>query len=121
MKNLHFYAQSTLLLIALCIAVQIPFQHQLMGYVVLVEFVLGIYQFGMGFLLKLKLSQPSLLLEIYFFGSLGYVIMLISLALLDFGWMDQVWIYALFIFPWIIAIYFLVVLDDLERKRGYRV
>lgn len=120
MKNLHFYIQSIMVLIALSLAVQIPSQGDLLGYVVLIEFVLGVYQMGMSLMLRSRLSKKTRLLQIHFYSSIGYLLTLIVIGALGPAWMDEWWIFALFVVPWAFAILFLVTIDELERARHYR-
>lgn len=107
-------------LIALSFAVQIPSQRDLLGYVVMIEFVLGVYQMGMSIMLSSRLSKKSRLLQIHFFGSIAYLLALIGLGIFSPDWMDELWIFALFVFPWAFALLFLVAIDELERARHYR-
>lgn len=120
MKNLHFYIQCIMVLTALSLAVQIPLQRDLLGYVVMIEFVLGVYQMGMSLMLRSRLSKKSRLLQIHFFGSAAYLLALIGLGIFSPGWMNEWWQFALFVFPWVFAILFLVTIDELERARHYR-
>ncbi len=120
MKNLHYYIQCVLILLALSIAVQIPFQENLIGYVVMIEFLLGAYQLGMSVMLRCRLSRKSTLLQVHFFSSIAYLLALIGLGVLSPVWMDELWPFALFAFPWVFAILFLVTIDELERARHYR-
>lgn len=120
MKNLHFYIQCILVLIALSLAVQIPAQRNLFGYVVLVEFILGVYQMGMSLMLMNKLTKKSRLFKIHFFSSLGYLFVLIVLGIISPAWMNELWTFALFVFPWAFALLFLIAIDELERARHYR-
>ena len=120
MKNLHFYIQSILVLLALSFAVQIPNDKHMLDSVILIEFILGVYQLGMSFMLMFKLSKKSKLLKLYFKGSLTYIFSLIVLLLLDMPGMNEWWEPALLVFPWAFAILFLVTIDDLERARHYR-
>ena len=69
MKNLHFYVQSAMLILALSIAVLIPFEDSFLFGLLLIEFLLGIYQLTLSCILMKKLSQKTLLLKIYFYGS----------------------------------------------------
>jgi 4-hydroxybenzoate polyprenyltransferase len=109
-----------MVLITLGLAVQIPAQRNLFGYVVMIEFILGVYQMGMSFLLMNKLSKRSRLFEVYFYSSLGYVVVLIGLGISGPAWMGELWTFALFVFPWVFALLFLVAIDELERARHYR-
>lgn len=109
-----------MVLIALGLAVQIPAQRNLFGYVVLIEFILGVYQMGMSLMLMNKLSKKSKLFEVHFFSSLGYLVALIGLGISGPAWMDEWWSFALFVFPWVFALLFLVAIDELERARHYR-
>lgn len=120
MKNLHFYIQSIMVLMALGLAVQIPSHRYLIGYVVFIEFVLGVYQMGMSFMLLRRLSKKTQLLQLHFLSSWVYLLGLIGLAALDPEWMDDWWKFAVFGFPWALAILFLVTMDELERTRHYR-
>ena len=121
MKNLHFYIQSVLVLIAGAIALQIPFRNYLEGYVVMLELIVGFYQFGMGILLRSKLSKDDLLLDIHFLASIAFIFLLMILGVVSPTWMKELWSFAIFGFPWVLAIYFLIVIDSLEYKRNYRV
>ncbi len=109
-----------MVLIALSLAVQIPSQRDLFVYVGMIEFFLGIYQMGMSIMLRNRLSKKSQLLQIHFFGSIGYLIMIISLGCLDVDLVDGLWSFALFGLPWGFVILFLVAIDELERARHYR-
>lgn len=109
-----------MVLVALSIAIQIPMQRDLLGYVVLIEFVLGVYQMGMSLMLRSRLSKKTRLLQVHFYGSLGYLFAVIGLGLLSPSWMDEWWIFVLFVIPWVFAILFLVTIDELERARHYR-
>lgn len=120
MKNLHFYIQCLMLLLALSFAVQIPLKKELAGFVVLMECLIGIYQLGMSMMLFGKLSKHTLLMEIHLFGSMTYLILLAVLGMIGPTWMSEMWPFALYVFPWAIAIFFLVTIDELERKRNYR-
>lgn len=110
-----------MILLALGISLQLPFRSDLLIYVGLIEFILGVYQLGMSFLLRPRLSSGTRLLELHFFISIFYIAALILIGILGPKWMDDLWTFALFIFPWVLAVFFLVVVDDLEYKRGYRV
>ena len=109
-----------MVLIALGFAVQIPSEQYLIIYVGMIEFVLGVYQLGMSIFLISSLSKKSNLLQIHFFSSIGYLIMLIGLGLSDADWINEErWTFALYILPWGLAILFLVAIDELERARHY--
>lgn len=86
----------------------------------MIEFILGVYQIGMSFMLSNMLSKKSKLLQIHFFSSIGYLMALIGLGVLSPAWMGEWWDFALFVFPWAFAILFLVTIDELERARHYR-
>jgi hypothetical protein len=121
MKNLHFYIQSVMLIFALSIAVQIPFRGDFFFAVVCVEFFLGVYQLMMSCLLMRKLSYRPLLLQLHFFGTWAYLVLLIVLGMNEPTWMDDGrWTIALYIIPWAFAILFLVSMDEMERFRDYR-
>lgn len=110
-----------MLIFALSMAVQIPFDRGFLAEVVFVEFFLGVYQLIMSSLLMKKLSYRPLLLLIHFFGSWAYLILLIVLGMTEPEWLtgDQ-WMIALFMIPWAFAILFLVAMDEMERFRHYR-
>lgn len=122
MKNLHFYFQFAMLIIALGIAVQVPFIKYLIAFVCLIELILFTYQLIMSCMLMAKLSYQPLFLKIHFFGCWSYILILILLSLTSPSWMnsDQ-WKIALMVIPWFIAIFFLITLNDLERTRNYQI
>lgn len=101
-------------------AVQIPFDPEIIGYTILIEIFLLVYQTGMSLMLISKLKRKSELLYIHFISSLVYLSLIIGLGVMSPGWMDQFWVIALFVFPWVLIILFLVTIDDLERVRHYR-
>jgi len=109
-----------MVLVALSIAIQIPLKRNLLGYVVMIEFVLGAYQMMMSFILISRLSKKSTLLQVHFLSSITYILALIGLGIFSPAWMDEWWQFALFVFPWAFAILFLVTIDELERARHYR-
>lgn len=116
MKELHFYIQSLMILVALACGLQGPDQGVGYFYAGLLMFLLGVYQYGMSWMLITRLKRNKGLLTIYWVGVKGYLILLIllglSLDLSDFQW--QVLVFGV---PWIFAIYFLVVIEDLLWKR----
>lgn len=121
MKNLHFYIQCVILLVAGSIAVQIPFNKDLFINLMLIEFFLGFYQLGMSTLLMAKLSYQPLLLRTHFYASWCFILSLILLGIISPEWMNtQRWQIALFVVPWGLAMLFLVALDEMERYRHYR-
>ena len=118
MKELHFYFQSVMIILALAIAVQGPNLNDVYGFAVFLQFILGCYQYGMSWFLMLKLRRKSNLLLIYFclvhlyflialFGGLGYI---------DWLSEDTLKIVGLAV-PGALAICFLVVIEDLLWKR----
>jgi len=109
-----------MVLVALSIAIQIPAHRNLFGYVVLIEFILGVYQMGMSFMLIGRLSKKSTLLLVHFSCSIIYLLVLIGLGIFSPDWMDEWWQFALFVFPWAFVVLFLVTMDELERARHYR-
>lgn len=118
MKELHFYFQSLLIILALACALQGPHDTEFIFYALYMQFFLGVYQYGMSWFLMLKLKRTSHLLLIYFclvhlyfllglFGGLGYV-----------EWLDIKYLKILgSAAPWGLAIFFLVVIEDLLWKR----
>lgn len=119
MKNLHFYIQCIMLLVALAIAIQVPLNQSLMGALLLIEFFLGLYQMGMSLLLIGNLSKPSKLLKIHFLLAIAYLLSLFLIGFIapnDFEW----WKPFIMVIPWGLAILFLVAIDELERARHYR-
>lgn len=120
MKNLHFYIQSVLLLVALCLAVQIPQRSEVEMILWLLQLVIGIYQLFMAFMLKMRLRQKSILIEIYLLSSVTYLFVLFWLGAIEPHWMKNWWYLAVFGLPWAFAIFFLVVIDELEYTRNYR-
>lgn len=122
MKELHFYVQSILILLALAIGLQEPFLENLDGTVILIQFFLGVYQYGMSWFLMLRLRRGNVLLLVYFclvpvyllvliFGSNGYIN----------WWDDSIQQVMLYVIPWGLAIYFLVVIEELLRKKPVKV
>jgi len=121
MKNLHFYIQSVMLILALSIAVQIPFNKDMFACILAIEFFLGAYQLVMSTLLNAKLSFRPILLRVHFYGSWVYIISLIIIGMSSTSWMTSgYWNLTLFIIPWAFAILFLVAMDEMERFRHYR-
>lgn len=122
MKNLHFYIQFAMLIIALSIAIQIPFIEFMIAYVIMIELFLFTYQLIMSCMLMAKLSYEPLFLKIHFFGTWSYILILVLLSLISPAWMNSdYWKIALLIIPWAIAIFFLITLNDLERARNYQI
>ena len=110
-----------MLVFALIMAVQIPFEGDFFFAVFYVEFFLGVYQLMMSCLLMKKLSYRPMLLKLHFFGSWAYLVLLIVLGMNEPTWMgDGRWTIALYTIPWAFAILFLVAMDEMERFRHYR-
>ena len=112
MKELHFYIQSLMILVALACGLQGPHEGVGYFYAVMIQFFLGIYQYGMSWMLMNRLTTRKGPLTIYWVGVKMYVILLILLGLsLDMS--DWQWQVLVFGVPWVFAIYFLVVMEDL--------
>ena len=118
MKELHFYFQSVMIILALACGLQGPHDIEFGFYALYMKFFLGVYQYGMSWFLMLKLRRKSNLLLIYFclvhlyflialFGGLGYI---------DWLSEDTLKIVGLAV-PGALAICFLVVIEDLLWKR----
>lgn len=121
MKNLHFYIQCSMLLLALSLAVLIPFENDFGSFVLILQFVLGVYQLSMSTMLMNKLSKPTKLLKYHCYMSWFYLLGILIFALSEPSWINNTfWIIYMLIIPWMLAIYFVVVIDDLEYHRNYR-
>lgn len=121
MKHLHFYIQCLMLLLALSIAVRIPLDNMLAIYVVWIELILGAYQLFLSCILVNRLSRPSALLRTHCYVSWIYLTGLLLLGITSPSWMSKtLWEIALWVIPWGVAVFFLVVIDDLEHVRKYR-
>lgn len=108
-----------MILVALSLAVQLPFDEMLIIYILKIEFLLGLYQMGMSLFLIGNLTNPSKLLKIHFLLSIAYLLSLLIIGFLvpnEFEW----WKPLILMIPWGLAILFLVVIDELERARHYR-
>lgn len=110
-----------MLIFALSMAVQIPFQSDFLIGIFWMEFFIGGYQLIMSCLLMKKLSYRPLLLRLHFFGSWAFLVLLIFLGMNRPAWMttDQ-WDIVLYVIPWGFAILFLVAMDEMERFKHYR-
>ncbi|WP_258101150.1 hypothetical protein [Marinoscillum pacificum] len=117
MKELHFYFQSVMIILALALAAQEPNLSDVYGFAVFLQFILGCYQYGMSWFLMLKLKKKSRLLIIYFILVPIYFIMLLILGQEYFEWQGDSFLYMLFGVPWILAIFFLVVIEELLRRK----
>jgi hypothetical protein len=108
-----------MILVALSLAVQLPFNEMLIIYILKIEFLLGLYQMGMSLLLLGNLKTPSKMLKIHFLLAITYLLSLLTIGVLvpnDFEW----WKPLILVIPWGLAILFLVTIDELERARHYR-
>lgn len=113
MKELHFYIQSLMFLLALACGLQGFLNGEGFIYAMMIQFFLGIYQYGMSWFLMKKLRRPAPLLSIYFLAANLYLIILIFMSLNKRSFDDLQWQVFLFGLPWVLAIYFIVVIEDL--------
>lgn len=118
MKELHFYIQGAMILVALALALQTHQESSLWFLLGMLEFALGLYQYSMGWFLLIKLHRKSQRLNIYIASTSIYLLML---TFLDINYSDSmdgsIWKHAWFGMPWAFALYFLIVIEDLLWKR----
>ena len=117
MKELHFYIQGSMMLIALACAVQIPIDNSSVGGVVIIQVLLGIYQYGMSWFLMNKLRRNAPLLNIYFISVHVYFLVLVVFGLLNIT-NDVQLMYLVYFLPWVFALFFLIVIEDLLWKKS---
>ena len=117
MKELHFYIQSILILLAMGLALQIWNNRDMVFYVLSIQFFLGAYQYGMSWFLIRRLSCNSPFLTIYFTSVNIYILALLFLSLIPDTLTSLQWKYILFGVPWVFSIYFLVVMENLLWRK----
>lgn len=118
MKELHFYIQGGMLLVALGCGLQSPLTPDTYWVAAYIQFFIGIYQYGMSWLLILKLRRKAPLLNIYFLLVKAYFIILLSFVLND-SFDDQRILVLFQVVPWMFSVFFLIVMEDLLWKRPF--
>lgn len=112
MKECHFYIQSVMILVAIACALQIPNDSSYVSWPLMIAVFLGTYQYGMCIVLMNKLKHTRWL-ERYFYGANGYFIFIVILLMFDVNFSEGFWKITVVGLPWVLAIFFIVITEDL--------
>ncbi|MEQ8469834.1 MAG: hypothetical protein RIC35_01535 [Marinoscillum sp.] len=117
MKELHFYIQSVMILVAMALALQWPLGTDYSIFSLYIAFFLGMYQYGMSWFLMIRLRRRSSFLKLYFFIVHFYFILCLSGNQVR-QWLDtDIFDRMLFVIPVGLAVFFLVVIEELLWRK----
>lgn len=117
MKELHFYIQSVMILVAVALALQWPLGTDYSIFSLYIAFFLGIYQYGMSWFLMIRLRKRSFNLKLYFALVPTYFSVSILYGIYFPSLEDDFVGSVLFAMPGVLAIYFLVVIEELLWRK----